>query len=198
MMGMQAASGDDAGVADGLFTDMVLPCCRALSHSRRRELTDETSAGSFVIALSSLAAKCMRMSRDQLRSLVALYTSLGIDSSFCELPSDSNVLIVTSCIASLAPETHRNLPVVKMCILLANSSMLVAATGAKSLCCGAGAAVGSLVNKCDESVSVSAATAAFDVLYHRASTQIQSDGAAQGLAWIVRLVVAFAESCCDL
>jgi hypothetical protein len=185
---MQSVSGDDADVAGGLFADLVLPSCRALSQNRQVVSTGDAAVSPSVVELSSLAANCMRMSRDQLASLAALCTSLRIDSSFCELPSDSSALIVTSCIASLAPDVHRSLPVVNMCILLANSSMLVAPTGTKSLCCGAAAAVSSLVNKCEESISAEAAAAAFDVLYHRANLHGQAEDAAQGLAWVVRCV----------
>jgi hypothetical protein len=185
---MEAASGSDAGVAGGLFADMVLPCCRALSLSRRRESCGEEAVCPSIVALASLAAKCMRMARDQLASLTALYASLEIDSSFYELPPDDSALIVTSCIVSLAPDVHGSLPVLNLCILLANSSMLLAPPGSQSLCAGAGAALGSLVNKCEASVTASAAAAAFDVLHHRVTTQRQSDAAAQSLAWIVRFV----------
>ncbi len=188
LIGMEAASGSDAEVAAGLFADMVLPCSRALTLSRRRESCGEEAVCPAIVALASLAAKCMRMARDQLASLTALYASLEIDSSFFELPPDDCALIVTSCIVSLAPSVHGSLPILNLCILLANSSMLLAPPGPQSLCAGAGAALGSLVNKCEASVAASAAAAAFDVLHHRVTTQRQSDAAAQSLAWIVRFV----------
>jgi hypothetical protein len=186
---MEAASGDDLNVASGLFADMVLPCCRALAR-HQRDAADEVLVLPFVVALSSLAAKCMRMARDQLASLVALYASLGLDQSFCELPPGVSLLIVTSCIVNLRPDEHATLPVRNLCILLANSGTLEAPAGRRSLCAGAGAALGSLVNKCHESLSVSAAAAAFDVLHQRVSTQSEPDAAARSLAWILRCVDA--------
>jgi hypothetical protein len=187
---MEAASGDDANVASGLFTDMVLPCCRALSQSHQQHSSDELTVSSSIVALSSLAAKCMRMSRDQLASLVALYASLGLDHSFCELPPGINALIITSCIVNLRPDAHGSLPVMNLCILLANSGMLEAPCVKQSLCVGAGAALGSLINKCQASLSASAAAAAIDVLHHRVSTQSEPNAAARSLAWILRFARA--------
>jgi hypothetical protein len=56
--------------------------------------------------------------------------------------------------------------------------MLEAPAGKQSLYEGAGAALVSLVNKCHEFLSVSAADAAFNVLQHRVSTQSEPDAAA--------------------
>jgi hypothetical protein len=70
--------------------------------------------------------------------------------------------------------------------LLANAGLLTAPTGRASICVGAGAAIGSLLNKCDASQCAPAAVAAFDVIIQRASTQGESDAAAESLAWIVR------------
>jgi hypothetical protein len=190
LFGMAAASGDDANVASELFTDMVLPCCRALSQSDQQHSSNELTVSSSIVALASLAAKCMRMARDQLASLVALYASLGLDHSFCELPPGINALIITSCIVNLRPDVHDSLPVINLCILLANSGLLEAPCVEQSLCVGAGAALGSLVNKCEASLSASAAAAAIDVLHQRVSTQSEPNAAARSLAWILRFVRA--------
>lgn len=190
LCGMEAASADDANVASGLFTDMVLPCCRALSQGHQQHSSDEPAVSSSIVALSSLAAKCMRMARDQLASLVALYASLGLDHSFCELPPGTNALIITSAIVNLRPDVHDSLPVMNLCILLANSGLLEAPSGKQSLCVGAGAALGSLLNKCQASLSFSAAAAAIDVLQQRVSTQSEPNAAARSLAWILRFVHA--------
>lgn len=197
-MGMEAASGDDADVAERLFADMVLPCCRSLAHRHQQDSSDEVSVSPSIVALSSLAAKCMRIARDQLASLVALYASLGLDPSFCELPPGACVLIITSAIVNLRPEHHPALPIINMCILLSNSSMLEAPAGKQSLCEGAGAALGSLVNKCHESLSVSASAAAFDVLHHRVCTQSEPDAAARSLAWVLRCLLHANQMCCLL
>jgi hypothetical protein len=187
LVGMQAACGDDVGVARGLFADMVLPCCHALSVANAAShVSDDVSASASIVALSSLAAKCMLLASDQLSSLAAIYASLALDTSFCELPAQANALIVTSCLASLRPDAHGSLPVLNICILLANSGMLVGPAGMSSMCAGAAAALGSLVNKCDSSLALPAASAAFDVLLHRVCTQSRPEHAAHSLAWIVR------------
>ena len=187
LVGMQAACGDDVGVARGLFADMVLPCCHALSVANTAShVSDDASASASIVALSSLAAKCMLLASDQLSSLAAIYASLALDTSFCELPAQANALIITSCLASLRPDAHGSLPVLNICILLANSGMLVGPEGMSSMCAGAAAALGSLVNKCDSSLALPAASAAFDVLLHRVCTQSRPEHAAHSLAWIVR------------